>query len=137
MGMYTGLKCKVKIKEEYREDIQSVMDSTEWYLCKHKELKDFSKVSRSLMIPFGASCYMPDEWEDNNFDFYFNDDGIWNFQCALKNYDSTIEIFIKLLELIASEVYHLETFYEEDEYSHLYEMKDGKIIDTGKGIKYL
>ena len=21
MGMYTGLKCKVKIKEEYREDI--------------------------------------------------------------------------------------------------------------------
>lgn len=138
MGMYTGLRCKVKIKEEYREDIQSVMDKS-WEECKHKELKMFSKDRRSSFIPYGSLCYMPDEWDyDSRFSLYFDVyTGEWNFQCSLKNYDSTIEIFMKLLELIASDVYYLETYYEEDEYSHLYEMKDGKIIDTGKRIKYL
>lgn len=97
MGMYTGLRFKGIIKEKYREDIELILDGeNQWRDCKHELFKDYSKVSRSGFIPFGALAYMPDSWEEktelNNimvdsdgFERYFNKEtGLLCFQCSLK-----------------------------------------------------
>lgn len=150
MGMYTGLRCKVKVKKEYIEDVGVLMYTHDWNNCKHDILKEYAKVSRANFIPFGALCYMPDEWEyetvedgltisnaTDGFDTKLDKrTGEWSFQCSLKNYDSTIEKFIITLSLIVDEIYHLEKLYEEDEESILYELKDGKITKMQNGIRY-
>ena len=151
MGMYTGLRCKVKVKNKFREDIEQRMSGREWRWCDNENIYYFGSVSRSEFIPFGALSCMPDEWEyelnqdgfityhaTDGFENKFNKEtGYWSFQCSLKNYDSTIEIFIKyVLNEIVEEVYHLEKYYEEWNTSELYELKDGKIVPLGYGIVY-
>lgn len=150
MGMYTGLRCKVKVKEEYRQDIEILMEDTGWSDCNHDIFKNYSKIDRAVFIPFGALSYMPDEWEKkigesvfdtiatDGFNREFNKEtGVWTFQCSLKNYSDTIYYFINdVLTNIVEEVYHLEELYEENEVSDLYEFKDGKIERLDYGIIY-
>ena len=47
MGMYTGFRFKGLIKEEYRNDIEIMLEDGEWTNCEHEILKEYSKVSRS------------------------------------------------------------------------------------------
>ena len=86
MGMYTGFRFKGLIKEEYRNDIEIMLEDGEWNNCEHEILKEYSKVNRSSFIPFGSLAYMPDCWEGepyyedqpwnckatNGFERYFN-----------------------------------------------------------------
>lgn len=151
--MYTGLRFKGFVKEEYREDIELLLnDSKGWNACKHEELLEFAKFDRSRFIPFGALSYMPDCWEGepydkenpwdcpdtDGFDRKFNKEtGYWSFQCSLKNYEGEIEYFIsKIVPLICSKVVHCEEFYEEWDVSNLYELEDGKINELDYGIRY-
>lgn len=154
MGMYTGLRCKVIIKDQYRALIEKMMsERLDW-----KELDSgldfievFSRGFRANFIPYGSLSYMPDEWEDtpkkedgsydwidatatDGFNREFNKEtGYWSFQCSLKNYENDIEKFMDLiLENIAEKIVHLEKYYEEQVYSERYDFIDGKIkcIDT-------
>ena len=154
MGMYTGLRFKGFIKEEFREDIELVLnDSKEWGACKHQELLEFDeKFERSGFIPFGSSSYMTASWEGkpyddkkpwecpatDGFDFKFNKEtGYWSFQCSLKNYDGEIDYFVKtIIPLICSKLIHCEEYYEEWTTSILYELKDGEIKELDFGIRY-
>ena len=153
MGMYTGVRCKVIIKKEHRDEMNRLHDELNymWDESTLDFMKEYGDYSRATFIPRGCLCYMPDSWEkepydkygdgvpsdgfETNFDF---DCGLWSFQCSLKNYDSTIEYFIEnVLSKIVEDIIHFEVFYEEDEYSTLYELKNGEIIvKTYEGIKY-
>lgn len=145
MGMYTGLRFKGTIKEEYRKDIKKMLiDGGNWNNCRDEELKKFDDISRSSLIPFGGLDYTPDCWETDDdkdadgFERYFNDEtGLLCFQCSLKNYERTIEYFIyNIMPIICDELIHCEKLYEEDEVSTLYKLNDGLIVELDCGIKY-
>jgi hypothetical protein len=61
---------------------------------------------------------------------YNEETGYWTFQCSLKNYESEIEIFFKLLPYFIESIDHLEYFYEEDTWSQKYELVNGKVVET-------
>jgi hypothetical protein len=114
MGSYTGIRCKVIIKSEYRNELGILHSELnyEWSESNIDFIREFgNKFNRSVFIPCGALCYMPDEWEyvpvdengkpdwekakatdgfDKKFDYKT---GIWTFQCSLKNYNNEIEFF--------------------------------------------
>jgi hypothetical protein len=138
MGMYTGLRCKCIVKEEFRPLIAKMMkENLDWKDIAegYGFIDEFSKGFRADFIPYGSLCYMPDEWEDENrkakdgFNRQFNEEtGYWAFQCSLKNYESDIEKFFDLiLNNIAERIIHLEKYYEEWIYSEKYDFVNGKI----------
>jgi hypothetical protein len=140
MGMYTGLRCKVVIKPEYRDEIKRMDElDYEWSESNIDFLKEYSTYSRATFIPCGALSYMPDEWEEStdfnrNFDF---ETGVWTFQCSLKNYDNTIEHFLHfILTKLISEIIHLEKYYETSDYGILYELQEGNIFRSNNEVIY-
>ena len=155
MGMYTGLRCKVKIKEEYIAALKELENiDYEWSEHSIKEFRDFGELPRASFIPCGALAYMPGCWEklkENAVDKYDTEDvdefkrglneesRIWTFQCSLKDYDNEIEYFIKnIIPIISDEVYHLEKLYEEWETSILYKMDESKnIVEVEDGYIYV
>ena len=47
----------------------------------------FNEYSRSRMIPYGALCYMPNEWDEEPVSY---NNGEWFLCCSLKDYENTI-----------------------------------------------
>ncbi|PTY93031.1 hypothetical protein [Heyndrickxia sporothermodurans] len=153
MGMYTGLRCKVVIKPEYREAMKQLVDNEyEWSESDVDFFKEYGDVSRATFIPRGALAYMPGEWEGppfgkfgdgvptDGFDRKFDPEtGLWTFQCSLKNYEDTIETFMEnVLARIAEKVIHLEYYYEEWDKSIMYDIVDGKVVELkGQGRTYV
>lgn len=149
MGMYTGLRVKVTVKEEYREMIDDINDGASWsdYTKQFSFLADYAKQGRAEFIPRGSLSYMPDCWEVGDFPNSYPSDGFnrsinletgyWTFQCSLKNYESEIEQFLEeILPFIISSSEHIEYLYEEDYEGTLYELKEGKIVDSGNVVEY-
>jgi hypothetical protein len=130
MGMYTGLRIRVKLKPEFIPAIQTVMDGegdSIWSNLGYDFLDEWAKVGRSNFIPNGALAYMP--WDKN--DSFWQDsltlDGEWQFQCSLKNYENEVENFIvNVLGRIIEESLHVEVLYEEWDSSDMYKFIDNK-----------
>ena len=148
MGMYTGLRCKIKIKEEYVDALKELeFLNYEWSQHSMLEFKKFGEFDRATFIPCGALAYMPYCWEKlkigkDIYDFRrnFNEESrIWTFQCSLKNYSDEIGYFIKnIVPLITEEIIHLEEFYEEWETSVVYKMDEAKkIYRINEGYRYI
>jgi len=148
MGEYTGLRCKVIIKPEYREEF-AFLDSKEiqyeWLKSNLNFLRKYGEYPRSTAIPCGSLSYMPKEWVDESgkdtdgFDRDFDKKtGLWTFQCSLTNYKQTIQYFFEqVLCKVAEEVIHLEYYFNDSIRSVFYELVDEKIVESGKeGIKY-
>jgi hypothetical protein len=139
MGMYTGLRVKCKIKSEYRPiildlDLMKDDDNREgkyWLVLADKYpqyqfLREWGRFDRSNFIPFGAVCYLDYPWGDGHA-CYSNENGIWDFECSLKNYKSEIEFFLKnVLAEIAEEIYTCDYQYEESYNSTSYSLEDLK-----------
>lgn len=150
MGMYTGLRVKVTVKEEYRLMIQDINDEASWsdYVVDFPFIKDYAEQARAEFIPRGMLSYMPDCWEEGTFPNQVATDGFdrdidlqtgkWTFQCSLKNYNSEIEQFLnEVLPNIISEAEHIEYFYEDYKVSRMFDFADGKIIENySGGIRY-
>lgn len=151
MGMYTGLRCKVIVKPEYRDEMDYLHNVVyyDWSESNLDFMREYGKVPRATFIPYGDLCYMPDSWEDkitetlsvatDGFNLKFDPaTGLWTFQCSLINSCDTIEHFFELvLRRIAEKVIHLEYYYEEWEKSKFYDLVDGKIVESSReGIKY-
>ncbi len=130
MGMYTGLRFEGIVKKEFREQIQELTSrEKEWSELDDIELRDFGLFGRSMFIPFGALCYMPDHWDYNSFNLYYNEEtGYWTFKCSLKNYDNELEKFIDLVPYFIEKVFHFEYLYEEWEESRLYALKNNELV---------
>lgn len=154
MGMYTGIRFKGIIKEEYTEVIETMMgEGLNWeelYVRypQYEFLNEFGKISRSHFIPYGSLAYMPETWESgeypneiptDGFDTKFDNNArVWSFQCSLKNYEDEIGLFFKIvLPVITEEIIHLEYYYEEWNRSRFYELKNGEIVESDReGILY-
>ena len=140
MGMYTGLRVSIMLKNEVVAELQALIDdgAVGWENMKtndpfrKKVYEEWSKIGRSCMIPFGGLAYMPwdeDEpiWQNcivNTLKGYR-----WNFQCSLKNYEDEIESFFKIImPIITKESLHIEYIYEEDDKPTMYEFRDGAVV---------
>ena len=112
MGMYTGLKGRVILKEKYKSLADRYDFEWNMWLAEAPELKGWNDYSRSSMIPYGNLCYIPDSWDKEPVSY---NNGEWIFCCSLKNYENTIGYFIiKVLPIIADS-WDLEELYEEDD----------------------
>lgn len=150
MGMYTGLRFKGIVKKEFRDEFENIALLGEWENSNNNVLKRFGNVSRASFIPCGALAYMPDCWEKapynkygdgvptDGFDrTYDKATGRWTFQCSLKNYEDTIEEFLKIVPYFIETVEHVEVYYEEWSHSTKYELVNGAMIETdNKFIEY-
>ena len=155
MGMYTGLRFKAAIKEEYREAIKLFLEEgLEWEDMKNYypdliPLTLMAGYSRADFIPYGTMQLL--EWEEKNehakigystpYEWLMKYDektGIWVFQCSLKNYDSTIKHFLEnVASQIIEQAIHIETLYEEDRYGTFFKLENGELIlDEDKKIDY-
>ena len=138
MGMYTGLRVKVTVKEEYRKMLRAINGGEEWlqFSCEYPFLAGYAALGRSEFIPNGMISYMPDSWETDDYrateGFETGIDmrtGRWTFQCSLKNYENEIEKFLdEVLPNIITSSEHIEYFYEEWDSGRLYEFVDGKLV---------
>ena len=116
MGMYTGLRGLISLKEEFKDPIKNMIntklnsDFTPWDKVLGDTAISFQKDARNTMIPFGNVIYMPDDWKHVNS---LHESGLWNISCSLKDYDSTIKNFIDNVLPVIAKSWVLEEFYEE------------------------
>lgn len=150
MGMYTGLRFKGVVKEEFRNEFEDIALNGNWEESSNAVFAQFGSDPRADFIPCGALSYMPDEWETEPFDKYYcgtptdgfdrtydKNSGRWTFQCSLKNYNNTIENFLRLLPYFIESVEHAEVYYEEWCWSRKYELVCGEMIKTSdKFVQY-
>lgn len=120
MGMYTGLRGKIVLKDNELSKVIIEKDF-DWGAIRNsyydQTISAWANVGRCNFIPFGAVCYMPDSWGD----WFQTVDGLTlTFCCSLKNYEQEIQTFIdKVLPEIAGD-WALESLYEESVYSTLH-----------------
>lgn len=135
MGMYTGLKVHVKIKEEYIPMIEKIMGANGaeinydvlWDNLGYDFTDTWAKVWRSSSIPYGSTSTIWNE-DDPEWQRFF-ENGIWKFQTALKNYENEIDLFLEhVLPEITEECYYVESLYEEDRTGDIYDLVDGKFV---------
>ena len=128
--MYTGLRAKVIIKEEYSKYLEELVDNKYDYAVNSLELfRNYSKVPRSFLIPTSSDSVEIDfdKWEEVCDPSYNRETREWEFVCALKNDEQTIQYFFKdVLSIIVEEIIYLETWYEEDLESKKYTLGDIK-----------
>lgn len=142
MGMYTGLRVKAVVNKKYSDDFDYLINSEyddNWDETNTSGvLKNFySSVSRASSIPFGALCYMPWDDEDKKWQRSYNPETREVvFQCSLKNYDNTIEAFLKICPIIFDKLSYCEVLYEEFDESDMYVLDKGKLVQLEEGIKY-
>lgn len=147
MGIYIGLRCKIKIKEEFVNALKELESlSYEWSKHSMLEFKKFGELDRATSIPRGALAYMPYCWEKlkigkDIYDFKRNFDKesrIWSFQCSLDSSDE-IEYFIKnIVPLITEDIIHLEEYHENSVTSVIYKMDKNKNIHRiDEGYRYM
>jgi hypothetical protein len=140
MGMYTGIRFKGYVKSQFRNNFENIAIRGLWNESEDEIFKEFGKIGRSSFIPCGCLSYMPDKWESEPFDEYgdgiptdgFNrtwnkETGYWTFQCSLKNYNSEIEEWFKIVPYFIEKIEHLEYFYEEWTYSKQCDLIDDEV----------
>jgi hypothetical protein len=136
MGMYTGVRAKVKVKPEAYHVVEQLVSGSYWEDIKtdsqeiRNMIEDWLIADRYNLIPFGVLSYMP--WDDNDPEWAHSFvDGIWTFQCSLKNYEDEIEYFFEnILCYMITDIIHLEELYEEWDAPICYHFDNGKIIQN-------
>ena len=120
MGTYTGLRGSVTLKDNVADAVKAYKEleqkSSEPYIelweyvreVTGLDLQGFDEDYRADFIPFGAVCYMPEDWVYGNE----IEGNVLTFTCSLKNYTGTIGKFIDILPVIAT-AWNLEELHEE------------------------
>lgn len=144
MGMYTGLRFKGIIKEDYKEDFKKIFTPHDyedqevfgWIDSKHPDLFLFGTKSRASSVRNTRNlAYMP--WEDDgdtSYDGFNENTGELNFQCSIKNYESELEAFIKIIPNFTKELLHCEFLYEEWQSGRFYKLVEGEILLIQKEV---
>lgn len=120
--MYTDLNARLLIKKEFWPVIKMLRDPTTdngWddvaaAFPQYPFLTEWAGVWRSDSIPYNRSSQ---QWQagDTTWNHTFKD-GVWTFQCSLKNYEGEIEFFVAtVLAHIVDQRLELYSRYEENE----------------------
>jgi hypothetical protein len=129
MGMYTAFRIQCELKKEFIPVIENLYklrygskyDGDVWASLsmmypQYNQLSDYSYDEWASFIPFGQG-----DFEFDSFDNEGIFDNIWQFSCSLKNYEHTIEHFLKkIIFLMAERVIICESWYCEDKKSYPY-----------------
>ena len=83
----------------------------EYVVTRSTRVKRLERIFRSSFIPYGALCYMPNEWDEEPVSY---NNGEWFLCCSLKDYENTICYFITKVLPIIADSWDLEELYEED-----------------------
>lgn len=115
MGMYTGLRAKVIVKEQYRSGIAALSEGYGW---DHRlpGVAKWLEYDRHNFIPFGGLSYMRLDFSPTgeSFNKFDEKSGLWEFYCSLKNYNDEIEYFVPMVLMrICSEFIFCQSLYEE------------------------
>lgn len=136
MGMYTGIRFTAKLNEFGARVIKDL--HSEWAQLgfsawgrvaeKYPDFKGWARVGRCDFIPFGAVCYMPNEWGEGES---LLEEATWRVTCSLKNYAGEIDTFLaSVLPKIIGLPCSVEVLYEEDKQSRIVHIlpktEDGK-----------
>lgn len=127
MGDYTGLRFRVKLTDQAHMAIKMAEQvyRTEgnmvpfWEIVRSQGIKipkDFLAYGRSGFIPFGAVCYMPEDWGETRYDIEPATHR-WNVVCSAKDVGyhekSMMELFCEeVLPLLIAEPCTAEVLYE-------------------------
>lgn len=141
MGLYTSLRFKGIVKLEFRDEIKSIAFTGYWNKSNDDEFRKFGKYPRAYAIPYRTlecEC-VPDDWRyvgnisdrcsyDGFKDSYDEQTGQWSFQCSLKDYDKTIEKFIKLIPYFIESADMIEVYYEASGYLEKYILENNTVV---------
>ena len=127
MGDYTGLRFRAKLTDQASSAIEKAFEAAYSEGGSHyfwKELQsqgvkisgDFIRYRRRGFIPFGAVCYMPEDWGRGGYDFD-PETKIWDVVCSAKDIGyhdkSMMETFCEeVLPLLIAEPCTAEILYE-------------------------
>lgn len=143
MAVYTGIRLKVKIKDEYRKDIERANESRDWSVCKKDLLNNLSNLERAEYIlscdcTFANERWINGELETDGFVNSFDSStGIWTKQVVVSGGFSVLKYFVDvIIPKICEEGYHIEILPEAEPLSYLFELKDGKTEQLNYGIFY-
>lgn len=141
MGMYTGIRCHVKVKSKYLNTIHRLVNNYQttddwnrspWTGLGYDFTDKFSFIDHCESIPFGQ--HVTFIWDDTWRPSFIDNE--WIFQCSLKNYEKTIESFFDLfLSEIVESIITLEVRYEENKSIDRYDLVNGKIEKVNKEQK--
>ena len=157
MGDYTGLRFRVRLTDQAHMAIKMAEQvyHTEgnqvpfWEIVRSQGIKipkDFLAYGRSGFIPFGAVCYMPENWGETRYDIEPATHR-WNVVCSAKDVGyhdkSMMEFFCEeVLPLLIAEPCIAEVLYEHwDEPKKIevvpYMSKDGMIEDMFNMLEHI
>ena len=128
MGMYTGLRGKILLKDNNLTPIL-IEKNFRWIDVANsiydETISAWANIGRCNFIPNGAVCYMPSDWDEG----WSVDGRVLSFTCSLKNYEDEIGKFIEHVLPQIAEGWNLEELYEESPYSTLVSSSIGCIND--------
>lgn len=138
-GVYTGLRFKGVVKQEFRPNFNLIAASGDWLSHPDIAFHEFGKLRNASNIPNGSLQHMPGDWDEDDEEFLNHFDslsGVWTFQCSTCNYNQEIEHFFKLLPHFIESVQMIEVFPEEDDYGYRYDLIDGEVKLVDESYKY-
>ncbi|ANH50633.1 hypothetical protein SALINJAH_182 [Bacillus phage SalinJah] len=136
MGMYTGLRAKIVVKEEYEELAEFISCGGDWDEIAdiYPFVEDIANKSRGDQVPHWSVSYMPDEWGEYNVNNFNSDTREWEMIFSIKNYDGEIQCFMHtVLTVIAEKVIYMYEHYEEWDIEKQYTIEDGVL----RFVRYL
>jgi hypothetical protein len=122
MGMYTDLNARLLLKREFWPVIDMLRDLTTdngWEdvaaaFPQYPFLAEWASVRSCDAIPYSRSSQQR-RTDDTTWNHTFKD-GVWTFQCSLKNCEGEIEYFAQtVLAHIVDQCLELYSRYEENE----------------------
>ncbi len=132
MGDYTGIRAKIKVKEDYLELAEHMADrENSWSDIEDKFpfVAHLARTERGDELPSRSPVYMPDEWGEDQHNTFNKETRVWEFTSCTKNYEDVIQIFMKdIIARIAEEVYFIYEHYEEWDVEKQYTVKNGVLV---------
>ena len=137
MGMYTMFRFTGLLKEEFVKDIENLNKEPytwEEFANKHDFARNFSKLDRANMIPFGGMSAYNEDKNPQEFSSIVHgvdpDDfmvwrSTWTFCCDLKDYSQEINTFIREIAPNICDKYIAIKWYEEMSFPVVYEYGNG------------
>lgn len=133
MGYYTYFSGKISVKPEYVDmicrlcDWQGTPNGWEDLIEDYPFVEEYSKVSRANFIPRG--CYAAEEPE-----YLIDDNNIFEFKCALKDYNGTIKAFMDIIVPVISDKAFLFIRGEDFSTPDVYMFDDTGMVQTEEGV---
>ncbi len=138
MGYYAGVRGTITLKPEFVGVVREATEEWGWINTGHAVLdayeNEFTALPFTPLTPLGTDLNGKDWSDDGVIEGYklynIQDDRKWSFCSGCKNTDSAKHFLGVILPYIAESVEYLEYYFECDDYSKLYDLADGVVVEV-------